>query len=275
MATIDYEAEYNNRRRVPEHAEIMARWAAHSERVRSSIPCELGVPYGPGPRHRYDLFKPRTEATDAPLVVYIHGGYWQRGDRADYSFVAEALVSKGAYVVVPSYTLCPDASVAEIIVEMRQFLLSLWKRNGTHPVVVGHSAGGHLAAAMLATDWTQYGAPADLVRAGYAISGVFELEPLMHTSLNEALRLTPDSARDASPLLWPPPPPDRSFVAAVGGAESPEFMRQSLDLARAWSAAGVKAECVVVPDANHFTVVDELVRPASAMVQRVLQLAGL
>lgn len=273
VSDIDYEAEYNNRRRVPEHPEIMARWAAQSERVRSSVPCELDLPYGPGPRHRYDLFN--SNGRDQPLVVYIHGGYWQRGDRGDYRFTAEALVSKGAAVALPSYTLCPDASVAEIIVEMRQFLLSLWKRIGRRPLVAGHSAGGHLAAAMLATDWTQYGAPADLVRAAYAISGVFELEPLIPTSLNEALRLTPDSARDASPMLWPPPPPDRSFIAAVGGAESQEFLRQSLDLAGAWSAAHVKAECVVVPNANHFTVVDELVRPESAMVQRVLQLAAL
>lgn len=273
MPEIDYESEYNNRRRVPEHPEIMARWAVQSARLRASVSCELGVPYGTGPRHCYDLFKPGGEAKNAPLVVYIHGGYWQRGDRADFSFVAEALVAKGAMVALPSYTLCADVSVADIIGEVRQFLVALWKRLEQRPVVVGHSAGGHLAAAMLATDWSQRGLPADLVRAAYAISGVFELEPLITTSLNEALRLTPETARAASPVLWPPPPADRSFAAAVGGAESPEFLRQSLDIAAAWSAGGVKAECVVIPNANHFTVVDEIARPESAMVQRVLQMA--
>lgn len=274
MTDIDYEAEYNNRRRVPEHTEIIARWHREAERVRSSLPSELGVPYGPKPRQRYDVFKPTSgEDNSGPLIVYIHGGYWQRGDRTEYSFVAEALVRKGATVVLPSYTLCPEVSVADIAQDMRQFLRALWDRMKRRPVVVGHSAGGHLAAAMLATRWNDHGAPPDLVRAAYAISGVFELEPLIRTSLNEALQLTPESARAASPILWPPPPADRILVAAVGGAESQEFLRQSLDIAATWSAAGVKAECVVVPNANHFTIVDELTRPESAMVQRILQLA--
>ena len=275
MTEIDHEAEYNNRRRVPEHTEIMARWAEHSARVRSEVPCELNQPYGPGPRHLYDLFHPSPGPADAPLVVYIHGGYWQRGDRADYSFVAEALVGKGATVALPSYTLCPEATIAQITDEMRRFLVALWRRTSRRPVVVGHSAGGHLAGALLATDWSRHDAPADLVRAAYSISGVFELEPLISTSLNEALRLTPETAREASPILWRPPPADRTFVAAVGGAESPEFLRQSLVITAAWSAAGVKAECVVVPNVNHFTVVDELARPESAMLQRVIQLARL
>lgn len=275
MPEIDYESEYNNRRRVPENPEIMARWANASARVRSSLASELDLSYGPGHRHRYDLFKPASVTAETPVIAYIHGGYWQRGDRADYSFVAEALVAKGAMVVLPSYTLCPEASVANIIDEMRQFLVALWQGLERRPVVVGHSAGGHLAAALLATDWTRHGVPRDLVRAGYSISGVFELEPLIPTSLNEALRLTPQSAREASPALWPAPPADCTFVAAVGGAESREFLRQSLDISAAWSAAGVKAECVVVPNANHFTIVDELARPESAMVQRVLQLARL
>lgn len=274
MAEIDYEAEYNNRQRVPESGEILARWADHSARFRSSADGELDQPYGPDLRHRYDLFMPSGWLSDGtPLVVYIHGGYWQRGDRTDYSFVAETLVGKGAAVALPSYTLCPEATVAQITDEMRQFLCALWQRTSRRPVVVGHSAGGHLAAAMMATDWSRHGAPADLVGAAYAISGVFELEPLIPTSLNEALQLTPETAREASPLLWPRPPADRTFVAAVGGAESQEFLRQSLDLVAAWSAAGVKAECVVVPNADHFTVVDELNRPQSAMIQRILQLA--
>ncbi len=271
---IDYEVEYDNRSRVPEHPGIVARWLEASARVRATGPCDLDLSYGKADRHRYDLFHPTDEAPDAPVVVYIHGGYWQRGDRKDYSFIAEELVNRGAIVAVPSYTLCPEATVAEIINEMRAFLVALWSRTQRRAVVVGHSAGGHLAAAMLATDWPSLrDVPADLVRAAYSISGVFELEPLIPTSLNVALRLSSGTARKASPLLWPSPRPGSSFVAAVGGAESSEFLRQSLDIARAWYAAGVNAERVVVPDANHFTIVDEIARPGSPMVERILKLA--
>jgi arylformamidase len=274
MARIDYEAEYNNRRRVPESVEILLRWTANSVRFRAAAAAELDVPYGPDSRHRYDLFHAADGGADGPLIVYIHGGYWQRGDRSDYSFVAETFTAAGATVALPSYTLSPQAQVADIVDEMRGFLAALWQKTGRRPVVAGHSAGGHLAAAMMTTDWPAYGdVPTDLVRAGYAVSGVFELEPLIPTSLNDALGLDAATARAASPILWPAPAKGRTFVAAVGGAESQEFLRQSLELTRVWSEAGVIAECVVAPALNHFTVVDEFARPGSAMFTRVLQLA--
>lgn len=275
MGAIDYEAEYNNRRRVPEHPAILARWAEASRRVRENLGSELDVPYGARPRQRYDLFRPAQDDASGPLVVYLHGGYWQRGDRTEYSFVAEPFVSRGAMVAIPSYSLCPEVSVADIIAEVRTFLALVWHRLRRRPVVVGHSAGGHLTAAMLASDWAgEPGVPADLVRAGCAISGVFDLAPLIPTSLNEAMRLDDRSARAASPLQWRPPGAGSKLVAAVGGAESAEFLRQSRDIARLWSGAGVEAECLVVPDANHFTVLDELCRPDSVLLRRILDLAA-
>ena len=244
MGDIDYEAEYNNRRRVPESAEIMARWQAASDAYRETARAELDQPYGPGERQRYDLFLAGNRP--APLVVYIHGGYWQRGERQGYAFLARALNAAGLDLALPSYTLCPAASVMDIVAELRLFLAALWKKTRTYPLVTGHSAGGHLTAAMLATDWSQVaGVPADLVRAGVAISGVFELAPLIPTSLNEAVRLDEASARAASPLLWPPPK-GRTLVAAVGGDESAEFLRQSRVIAETWGRAGVKTECLVV-----------------------------
>jgi arylformamidase len=273
--TTDFEAEYNNRARVPDHVAIMERWAAASAAVRSGLKADLDRPYGPGARHRYDLFHAEgPQGQEPPLVVYIHGGYWQRGDREANAFIVPGLVARGVSVALPSYTLCPAASVADIIWEMRVFIASLWARTGQYPVIVGHSAGGHLAAALLAMGPAEgTGAPADLVRAAYSISGVFDLDPLLTTSLNVALQLDAASARAASPLYWAPPSPSRRFVAAVGGAESREFMRQNLNIAGVWSAAGVKAECVVVPAANHFTVVDDLANPESMMLDRVHGLA--
>jgi arylformamidase len=272
MPTIDLEAEYNNRQRVPEHPQINARWSAASVAYRQTAKADLDQPYGPKERHRYDLF--RAGDAKAPLAVYIHGGYWQRGDRKDYSFVAKELNAAGIDVALPSYSLCPAVSVMDIVAELRLCLAAIWQKTKKHSVVTGHSAGGHLTAAMVATDWSKVaGVPADLVRAGVAISGVFDVAPLIPTSINDLAHLDATSARAASPLLWPPPPKGRTLVAAVGGDESSEFLRQSRAIAQAWAQAGLKTECLIVPGTDHFTVVDELTKPNSALFNRVVTLA--
>lgn len=270
---VDYEAEYNNRMLVPDNAKYGLRWADASAATRAALTCELDIPYGPGIRNRYDLFLTGKRGLTVPLAVYIHGGVWQRGDRKDYSICAEQLVARGIDVAVPSYTLGPEASVTQIFEELRLFMRALWAKTGRRPLVTGHSVGGTMAAAMLATDWSKLGdVPDDLVRAAYAISGVFEVEPYVHTSYNRAVRLTVEEARRVSPVLWPGPQ-GRTLVAAVGGAESREFVRQSLDVAARWSPQGVTVECVVVPGANHFSIVDEFMRPGSGMHERCAGLA--
>jgi arylformamidase len=271
MTAIDYEAEYNNRQRVPDHVDIYERWQALSSGYRLASSPKLDQPYGPGERHRYDYFP---AADGAPVAVYLHGGYWQRGERRHFSFVARELNAAGISVAVPSYPLCPDVGVMQIVDDIRTCLAALWRATRTHPVVLGHSAGGHLTAAMLATDWKRVeGVPADLVRAGYAISGVFDLAPLIGTSINDAVRLDAETAHAASPLFWPTPPADRRFIAAVGGDESAEFLRQSREMADAWYNAGLNAKSVVMAQTNHFTVVDELRRRNSAMLTDVIALA--
>ena len=273
MTALDLEAEYNNRQRVPAHPAIVARWIAESARARADLASTLDIAYGPQERQRYDLFHAATAAQDAPVVVYIHGGYWAARDRKDYSFVARAFANQGITVAIPSYTLCPATTVAGIIDEMRAFLAALHKRTGRRAVVAGHSAGGHLAASMLATDWsTIAGAPAGLVTAAYAISGVFELEPLIATSINDPLHLDAAAARAASPLLWPAPT-SGTLVAAVGGIESSEFLRQSRVIAGAWARSGVATEYYAVPDADHFTVLAPLADASSSMSRRIAELA--
>ena len=270
---IDYEAEYNNRLLVPDNAKYGTRWADASARTRETLTAELDIPYGPGVRNRYDLFLTSKRGGSVPLAVYLHGGVWQRGDRKDYSCCAEALVARGVDVAMPSYTLGPEASVTQIYKELRLFMQALWGKLGRRPLVIGHSVGGTMAGAMLAMGWWPFGdVPDDLVRAAYAISGVFEVEPYVHTTYNNAIHLTTEEARRLSPVLWPAPK-GRTLVAAVGGGESREFVRQSLDVVARWSPAGVKAECVVVPGANHFSIVDEIMRPDSAMVERCVGLA--
>ncbi len=274
---MNYEAEYNNRQRVPLHAEHGARWqkASQAYRAEAAARSRLDVAYGQHPREQYDLFLSENANPQAPLVVYIHGGYWQRGDRKDLSFLAKSFNAAGIDYALPSYPLCPEVKITGIIDSIRRCLVAIWKHTGKKPVVIGHSAGGHLTAAMLATDWSTVpgGAPPDLTTRGVAISGVFDLPPLVGTSINDAVGMTEESARAASPLFWPLPAKDRVLVAAVGGAESSEFLRQSRDIATAWSKAGLAAEDLVVPGADHFTVLDALADPGSTLAAKVRALA--
>lgn len=275
MRPTNFENEYNNRRRVPEHVDMMARWQAASEAFRDACGAraELDIAYGDGERQKYDLFHPADAAADAPLVVYIHGGYWQRGDRKDYSCVAEPFVTAGCHVALPSYNLCPEVTLLDIVAEMASFIAALYRKTGKRPFVIGHSAGGHLAATLLASDWSAHGdAPADLVTKALSISGVFNLRPLVKTSLNDALNLDRDQMASVSPADWSPPE-GRTLVAAVGAEESREFVRQSLEIAGRWGGGGATAECVVVPDSNHFSVVDQLMTANSGLQCRALALA--
>ncbi|RMF00945.1 MAG: alpha/beta hydrolase, partial [Alphaproteobacteria bacterium] len=184
------------------------------------------------------------------------------------------LNARGVSVAIPSYDHCPQVSVADIIEEMRRFLAVLWQKTGQHPLVMGHSAGGHLTACMLATDWSGIDdVPEDLVRRAFAVSGIYDLTPICKVSVNEDIRLTEESARAVSPLFWTPPPADRELVAAVGGLESAEFRRQSRELAETWGKAGLTTDYVEIPDANHFTVVNAVIDPEGPYMARIADMA--
>lgn len=272
MPPLDLEAEYNNRARVPEYPTIAERWGKASAAYRARATADLDIAYGSGERHKCDLYHPMGGSTTAtPLVMFIHGGYWQRGERQLNGHVAEHLNAQGIAVAVPSYDLCPAVQVADIVAQMRDCLRMLWRRTQRRAVVCGHSAGGHLTAAMLATDWSTFGdVPADLVSAGTAISGVFEVEPLVPTSLNEALRLTPEAARAVSVRDAVLPRAGLELVCAVGGAESGEFIRQSRDCAAAWAKQGATTRVLEVPGANHFTVMDQMTIPGSPLLETIV-----
>jgi arylformamidase len=268
-ANVDYELEYNNRVRVPENASIMAGWARDAAAYRARH-APQAIPYGPGARNTIDLFS----GSDAgPMVVFIHGGYWQALDGTFFSHLAAGLNAHGISVAIPSYDLCPEVTVENIVVQM-QMATRVLARPGTSLVISGHSAGGHLAACMLATDWPAFDAslPKDVVVAAYGISGLFDLEPLVGTSINRALRLDAVAARAVSPLFWRAPGRG-SFDAVVGANESSEYFRQSKSIVDRWGAAGVATRFGTISDANHFTAIAPLVDPQSAMVARLKALA--
>jgi arylformamidase len=269
VAAIDYEAEYNNRARVPEHPAHIAGWARDAAAYRDKHAPHSMV-YGASARNRIDFF-PADGA--GAIVVFIHGGYWQALDGSFFSHLAAGLNAHGIDVAIPSYDLCPDVTIDQIIGEMRTASRELAKL-GRPLVISGHSAGGHLAACMLATDWRAYDAslPVSLVAAAYAISGLFDLGPLVGTSINTPLRLDDATARAASPLFWKRPA-HGSLDAVVGGNESAEYLRQSRTIVDAWGASGLPTRFGAVEGANHFTAIAPLADPNSAMVARLAELA--
>ena len=267
---MDYEVEYNNRARVPENPALIAGWARDAKTYREAQQGRWrAIPYGAGARHSIDFF---AAGEQGPIAVFIHGGYWQALDSSFFSHLASGLNAHGVSVAIPNYDLCPAVSIDEIIAQTRLAMRELAKF-GQPLVVSGHSAGGHLAACMLATDWRAIdpALPEDLISAVYAISGLFDLVPLVGTSINSALKLDVDAARRASPLFGPKPSRG-SLDAAVGALESAEYFRQSESIVAAWGG-GIATRFEVLPGANHFTAIAPLADPQSPMTLRLRQLA--
>jgi arylformamidase len=246
---IDFEAQYNNRALVPDHPAVMQRWREAAEAARAAHP-PLGIAYGPGPREVMDLFE---AGPGAPIAVFLHGGYWQALDKSWFSGLAPALLAHGVSLAIPSYDLCPAVRLGTILGQVRAAVEAVRERTGTRPVVFGHSAGGHMAACMLSEGRAS---------AAVAISGVFDITPLIPTSLNIALDLDDREAAALSPIHWPIPngstPGGTVLDCLVGAEESPEFLRQSRMMADHWGRLGVETRFEALPGLNHFTVLDPL-----------------
>jgi arylformamidase len=277
MTAVDYEVEYNNRARVPEHPQIFERYARDAAAYREARQGQatIGIQYGPSPRRTLDLFPPLTESADKPpLALFIHGGWWRSLDPRMFSHMARGANAHGVNVAVAGYDLCPACSISDIVEQMRTACLTLWRRFNQRITVFGHSAGGHLAACMLATDWKTISpeVPEDLILSAYAISGVFDLRPLATISVNTDLKLTPQEAERMSPLFWDVDA-GRCLDAVVGALESNEFLRQSKTIAEAWRQDEVDTRYEEIAGTNHFTVIEPLADPEHAMTRRVVELA--
>ncbi|MDE0391643.1 MAG: alpha/beta hydrolase [Rhodospirillales bacterium] len=274
------EAGYNLRQRHPEFEEYFAVWEAESARVRDSLDCKLDVRYGAGPNMTADLFP--AAAGGAPIQVFIHGGYWRSMDKDIHSFPAEGFVAAGGAAVSLNYALAPAVTLDTIVEQCRtaiEWIAGNAGRLNGNPdriFVSGHSAGGHLTGAMLCTDWAARGRPADLVKGGTAISGIFDLAPLMETSINDDVRLDAEAAARNSPIHnLPSGGAGGQLIAAVGAAETPEFLAQNRGFAEAWQARGFQATVMEIEGLHHFNVVMEMGRPGSALTQAALAQMGL
>lgn len=262
---LDLEAEYNNRSRVPEHAQHLANWQRDAAAYRAAARCECDVAYGSGERQHLDLFYPPEGDVGGPVVLFIHGGYWQALDKSFASHFARGANLRGLTVAVPSYDLAPAASLAQIVTCLEEAADFVMRRTGRRLVAAGHSAGGHLAACLMARQQRPVG-------AALPISGLFDLAPLVSTSINRALRLTEGEARRLSPLYWTPPAGGH-LVGAVGGDESSEFLRQSRTIIERWGTHGVTTSYHEVSHAHHFNVLDGLADPDDPLVALLLRLA--
>lgn len=273
-------AQYSPRVSVPEAPEHMAAWRVDGSRFQAGHRT-VEIPYGPDPKHRLDLYLPEDAAPGMPVHAYIHGGYWQALDKRDNAHLGAALLNDGIAVAALNYPLAPEASMIEIVSACETALATLWAEASNHGcdpnriTISGHSAGGHLVAMLAATDWPTLfdGVPADLVKGTVAISGLFDLEPLRHTGMNAVLRLSEVDAIQLSPLKRPIVSPG-PVVAAVGGAESDEFRRQSRGYADAKTADGHTVRYVELNGLNHFTAAEALADRNSDLYRITRQIAS-
>ena len=264
---------YNNGAAVPDWADtLLSRWQRESARVRDASFGVRDAAYGPLARNTLDVFAPQgaPPASGWPTLIFIHGGYWQRLSKDDWSVVAAPFIANGIAAVIVGYTLCPQTTIRGITGEIEAAISHVWKHaselglNREKVALAGHSAGGHLTAWCMTVDWTAHGMPATPFVSATAISGLFDLEPMVPIYLNDALRLTTDEALAMSPA-YRERRVDCEFTAAVGGAELEEFPRQNQLLGTHWKNV-IEWQ---MPGLNHFTIIDELTRDDSALFKRV------
>ena len=272
------EAEYNLRaRRGPDFDDLVQRWLERSAAHRDASGARVDLAYGDGEREKLDWFFGGD--ANGPLLVYIHGGYWQRGDKNMYSFVTEAFIRHGVSVAVLNYNLTPSVRMGQIPPQIRKSVAWLWHNafelgfSREKLFISGHSAGGHLTAMMMATNWPEFDSqlPLDLVRAGIPISGLYELEPLVHTSLNEGPQMDIAEAHAESPCFIPPLTNAPQLVV-VGGGETSEFFRQADDYADQYRTAERTMERYDVPDDDHFDELERLAEDHSVFFEKSMKL---
>jgi arylformamidase len=268
MMIEDWDDAYSNRAHIAGADDYPPRWAADAAAFRQAMTtadrAEIDLPYGSAPRERFDLFRP--EGLSKGLAVFIHGGYWMLFDKSSWSHLAAGAVARGWTVALPSYTLCPEVRIADITRQIAKAIAAAAERVSGPIVLSGHSAGGHLVTRMV----SENGPLAESLRPRLArvvsISGLHDLRPLLHTKMNETLRLDAAEAAAESAALQVPIA-GLPLCCWVGAEERPEFRRQNALLANIWTGLGARTSAAEAAGRHHFNVIDELTDPASALTE--------
>ena len=274
----ELDRQLNLRARWPEHQSFFARWAEESAALRDRFQGHLDLAYGPTVGQKLDLFAPGDAAVGGPLLIFIHGGYWQALDKGDFTYLAPPFLDSGIWFASVNYDLAPQARLPEMVEQVRRSIAWLHHQAAQFAFdperifIAGHSAGGHLATMAQETDWQALdGIPPDLVKGACSISGVYDLEPIRLSYHNEILHLDETAVRDCSPLNHLS---DRAapLICAVGTTETDEFLRQQAAYVAARKARGLPVETVDLPGLNHFSAIDALSDPDHILFRRIRNL---
>lgn len=266
MDRAQLDAAYNNSAAVANSSAFMAEFRAQSDRLRSEMPRHVDLRYGNAPRNRIDYF---SAGARGPVLIFIHGGYWQMRAKEDFSVLARGPLAHGIDVAMIGYTLAPEITLAGIVEEVRAAIRWLAPRVAEYGgdaaclYLSGWSAGAHLTAMML---------DEAAIKGGLAISGIYDLEPMRHCYINDKLRLDANQVETLSPLRRPAIA--KRLIVTCGGGELPELRRQSAQYAAAREKAGMPGRFVTLAERNHFTILEELVSPTGALTALVQELVA-
>lgn len=271
------DTQYNNRLQVPDYADYLNRWELLSRHTEQKLPVIKDLPYGNLQRERLDIYP--SLQPQSKTLIFLHGGYWQMLDKSMFHFIANGFHSYGITTVLLTYPLAPDVSMDQIVFSVRKAIKWLYSNyssfNGDpHQMyVAGHSAGGHLAAMLMATDWKLFdaGLSANVLKGICAVSGLFNLVPIQLSYINKVLKMDMETAKWNSPVMLEPLN-SCPLIVAVGEAETAEFNEHSKELYNSWRKKGIDSQFLQLPGQNHYSIVETIVDPQSSLHQALRQL---
>jgi arylformamidase len=268
------EANFNLRTRHPDFEDYFTKWRKLSKIARETLSCELDIAYGSGPNMTLDLFP--AEGSNNPLLIFVHGGYWRSLDKSDHSFPALGFVPSGISVASINYALAPMVSIDQIVSQCRTAISWLYKNatrvnaSESNIHISGHSAGGHLAAMMALTNWELEGLPHNTLKSLAPISGVFDLQPIVSTSINEDLLLNQETAIQNSPILLPHTNKLPSLIS-VGLLETDAFISQARTYAEICRISDSDHTFLGIEKVHHFNIITALAKPSELLTSSIIK----